>query len=279
LKKKSYYAVAVGRKSGIYTEWFGDDGAQIQVIRFPGAVYKGFPTRSEAEAFIARNANRERPRVARPVKAGPTSKVAALPIEDGADDGRIIVYTDGGCMNNPGPGGYGVVLRQGTVTKELSGGYRLTTNNRMEMMACIVALCLPEKPSSILLFSDSRYVVDSITKGWAKKWRANNWIKSDKKSALNADLWERLLELCKNHVVEFRWVKGHAGNAYNERCDQLATQGARQPDLPADVAYEATCASKKSARANPEDDSKVCRGLVWNDGDRKAQWRNEDGMG
>jgi ribonuclease HI len=213
------------------------------VIRFPGAVYKGFPTRSEAEAFIARNANRERPRVARPVKAGPTSKVAALPIEDGADDGRIIVYTDGGCMNNPGPGGYGVVLRQGTVTKELSGGYRLTTNNRMEMMACIVALCVPEKPSSILLYSDSRYVVDSITKGWAKKWRANNWIKSDKKRALNADLWERLLELCKKHVVEFRWVKGHAGNAHNERCDQLATQGTRQPDLPADVAYEATCAS------------------------------------
>ena len=151
---------------------------------------------------------------------------------------QVTIHTDGACIGNPGPGGYGVVLQFGEHRKELSGGYRLTTNNRMELMGPIKALQTLEQSYSVILHSDSRYVVDAMEKGWAERWRANGWKRNKKERAINPDLWRRLLELCSKHEVEFRWVRGHAGNPGNERCDRLATQAARQKNLPIDEGYE-----------------------------------------
>ena len=136
---------------------------------------------------------------------------------------EIKIYTDGACSKNPGPGGWGAVLIYKSHRKEISGADAQTTNNRMELTAVIKALeCLKEK-CKIELFTDSKYVCDSIIKGWAESWRNNNWKKSDKKPAINADLWEILLNLISKHDITFNWVKGHAGNIENERCDELAT--------------------------------------------------------
>lgn len=134
----------------------------------------------------------------------------------------VEIFTDGACSGNPGPGGYGVILRAGGKTKELSGGEYSTTNNRMELSGVIAGLSALKYPCDVILTTDSKYVVDSVTKGWAKSWRKNGWIKSDKKPALNADLWEKLLDLLEIHNVKFVWVKGHAGHPENERCDELA---------------------------------------------------------
>jgi ribonuclease HI len=150
----------------------------------------------------------------------------------------VIIYTDGGALGNPGPGGYGVVMLYNQHRKELSGGYRLTTNNRMELMAAIMALESLKRPCHITLYTDSRYVADSINLGWAKRWRANGWRKNKTEKALNPDLWERLLDLLAQHQVRVMWVKGHAGNRENERCDELSVAAARQPNLPADEVYE-----------------------------------------
>lgn len=137
---------------------------------------------------------------------------------------EIEIFTDGACSGNPGAGGYGVILRYKGNTKELSGGAAETTNNRMELTAVITGLSALKEPCSVKLYSDSKYIIDAVIKGWAKKWQANNWIKSDKKPALNSDLWEKLLTLLDIHKVEFIWVKGHAGHPENERCDQLAVE-------------------------------------------------------
>jgi ribonuclease HI len=153
---------------------------------------------------------------------------------------QVTIYTDGGALGNPGPGGYGVVMLYNQHRKELSGGYRLTTNNRMELMAAISALEKLKSPCDVVLYTDSRYVADSINLGWAKRWRANGWRKNKTEKALNPDLWERLLDLLEQHRVRVVWVKGHAGNPENERCDQLSVAAARQPDLPADEVYERT---------------------------------------
>ena len=134
----------------------------------------------------------------------------------------VDIYTDGACSGNPGPGGWGAILRYGTHEKELSGGEAETTNNRMELTAVIGALRLLKEPCIVELYSDSKYVVDALSKGWVYGWQKKGWIKSDKKPALNIDLWERLLALCDQHEVHPHWVKGHADNPYNERCDALA---------------------------------------------------------
>lgn len=134
----------------------------------------------------------------------------------------VEIFTDGACSGNPGPGGYGAILRVGEHVKELSGGEANTTNNRMELMGVISALSALKYPCDVVLTTDSKYVVDSVTKGWAKGWKARGWIKSDKKPALNVDLWEKLLDLLEVHNVRFVWVKGHAGHPENERCDELA---------------------------------------------------------
>lgn len=134
----------------------------------------------------------------------------------------VEIYTDGACSGNPGPGGWGAILRCQGKEKELSGGEAHTTNNRMELSGVIKALEALKYPCEVRLTTDSKYVVDGITKGWAAGWKKRGWKKSDGKPALNPDLWGRLLELLEIHKVEFRWIKGHAGHAENERCDKLA---------------------------------------------------------
>lgn len=141
---------------------------------------------------------------------------------------EVQIFTDGACSGNPGPGGWGAILRYGDTVKELSGGEPKTTNNRMEMSAVIAALSALKEPCKVTLTSDSKYVIDAITKGWAKKWKSNNWIKSDKKPALNSDLWETMLKLLDIHDVTFVWVKGHAGHPENERCDELAVMESKK---------------------------------------------------
>lgn len=136
----------------------------------------------------------------------------------------VEIFTDGACSGNPGPGGYGAILRYGNAEKELSGGERETTNNRMELMGVIAALSALNRPCEVLLTTDSKYVCDSITKGWVYSWQKKGWKKSDGKPALNVDLWEQLLPLLDRHKVTFNWVKGHAGHPENERCDALAVQ-------------------------------------------------------
>ena len=136
----------------------------------------------------------------------------------------VEIFTDGACSGNPGPGGWGVVLRFGAHEKELSGGEKETTNNRMELTAAIMGLSALKEPCKVRLVTDSKYVADGITKGWAESWQNNGWRKADKKPALNVDLWEKLLELIHTHEVTIEWVKGHAGHPENERCDKLAVE-------------------------------------------------------
>jgi len=141
---------------------------------------------------------------------------------------HVTIYTDGACSGNPGPGGWGAILEYGERRKELSGGAPSTTNNRMELTGVIEALSALKEPCHVHLYSDSKYVIDALEKGWAVSWKAHNWIKSDKKRALNPDLWEKLLSLCAYHKVETHWVKGHAENPYNNRCDELAVAESRK---------------------------------------------------
>ncbi len=149
----------------------------------------------------------------------------------------IIIYTDGACTGNPGAGGYGAVIINGDRREEISAGYKLTTNNRMEMMGAIAALKSLKPNSKVKLHSDSRYIVDAVVKGWAKKWQKNGWRRNPKEMAKNPDLWQELLALCQIHDVEFKWVKAHAGIPENERCDQLAVAAAHQSNLQLDQGY------------------------------------------
>jgi ribonuclease HI len=151
---------------------------------------------------------------------------------------EVVIYTDGACLGNPGPGGYGAVLLYGEHRKELSGGFRHTTNNRMEIMAAIAGLRALKVPCVVTLYTDSQYLRDSMMKGWAARWRANGWRRNREEWAVNPDLWDQLLDLCVEHQVEFVWVKGHAGRRENERCDQLSFHAARGADLPPDAGYE-----------------------------------------
>ncbi|MCA1787801.1 MAG: ribonuclease HI [Desulfobacteraceae bacterium] len=233
-----YYAVAAGRTTGIFTSW---PAAKVQVEGFPGAVFKSFKTREQAEAFLAdpvlgAETGRKKADSSRKSRNnGPAVSNNDLP------DDTIVVYTDGSAIGNPGPGGYGVVLqdKEDGPARELSGGYNHTTNNRMEMMAVIKALeALEETRSPVILHSDSKYVVDAVNKGWAKKWQQRNWYKSDGNPALNADLWKQLLPLVQALDVRFVWVRGHSGNPLNERCDVLANTAARQTGWPDDKGYE-----------------------------------------
>ena len=224
LPKKNFYAVRRGHRPGIYERWFGPQGAQVQVDGFPGAVYRGFARREEAEAFL---------------KGTPSPQRKAEKAPNGT---HVVVYTDGGAIGNPGPGGYGVVIiPPGGSPEELSGGFRQTTNNRMELMACIVALDHTDGRLPILLHSDSRYLVDAINKRWAFGWRRKGWRRADGQPAKNPDLWERLLGQLETRDVTFQWVKGHAGEQWNERCDALAGEAMARDGLPADTYYEKTC--------------------------------------
>ena len=137
---------------------------------------------------------------------------------------EVEIFTDGACLGNPGAGGWGAILRCKGVEKEISGAADDTTNNRMELTAVIEALKILKEPCKVDLYSDSKYVVDAMVKGWAEGWKANDWRKSDKSKALNIDLWDVLLNLCERHEVSFHWVKGHAENPYNNRRDAMAVE-------------------------------------------------------
>ena len=134
----------------------------------------------------------------------------------------VTLYTDGACSGNPGPGGWGCILAYNGVQKELSGGEAETTNNRMELTAVIRGLEALKESCIVELYSDSKYVIDALEKGWAVSWQQKGWRKADKKPALNPDLWERLLELAERHTLRYHWVKGHADNPMNNRCDEMA---------------------------------------------------------
>lgn len=227
---KKFYAIARGRVPGIYDNW---PLAHAQVMGFPDARYKGFASRGEAEAWL-----KESPSSAclgRPKAA----KARTAPVSSPPRPGAVMVYSDGGARFNPGPGGYGVIIVENGRPRELSGGYRHTTNNRMELMGCIVALsALADQDKPIVVHTDSQYVVNGISKGWASSWRKRGWLKADRQPALNADLWARLLDLLEGRQVTFQWVRGHSGHPENERCDELAVASSALSGLPVDEGYE-----------------------------------------
>ncbi len=151
---------------------------------------------------------------------------------------EVVIYTDGACRGNPGPGGWGALLEYGKHRKELSGGFARTTNNRMEILAAIQGLETLKEPCTVTLYSDSKYLVQAIDERWLHNWKRNGWRTAAKKPVKNQDLWERLDEQLARHKVQFKWVKGHATNPGNNRCDELATTAADQPDLPEDSGWE-----------------------------------------
>ncbi len=151
---------------------------------------------------------------------------------------QVEIYTDGACSGNPGKGGYGIILSYQGRRKEVSQGFICTTNNRMEVLSCIVALEMLKEPCEVLLYSDSKYLIDSVNKGWVFAWERNGWRKADKKPALNRDLWERLLPLLEKHAVTFHWIKGHNDHPENERCDELAVSAYLGENLIEDVNYQ-----------------------------------------
>ena len=226
-----FYAVAKGIKTGIFTTW---PEAERQVRGVAGAMYKSFKTREEAEAFIANPSYGSKKKSGKAAGSGSAGKGSSASPKTYSED-TIVVYTDGGAIGNPGPGGYGAVIKDG---EQFSGGFNLTTNNRMELMAVIIVLeSLQGEKNPIVLHSDSRYVLNGITKGWAKGWKKRGWKKSDGNPAVNPDLWARLLDLLPALNIKFQWVKGHAGDPLNEACDQLANSTARMEGLPDDVEY------------------------------------------
>jgi ribonuclease HI len=165
----------------------------------------------------------------------PISDERPLLIQDGD---KVEIWTDGACAGNPGPGGYAVLFRHNGEDREMVGGFALTTNNRMEIMAAIIALESLKARCKVTIYSDSRYLVDAMMLEWAKRWQAKGWKRNKKENAVNPDLWQRLLSACTKHDVEFRWVKGHASSLENDRCNELAEVAARRLDLPKDPGYE-----------------------------------------
>lgn len=247
--KKNFYAVLKGRRPGIYSQWTGTGGAQEQVSGFPGAKYQGFTTREEAEYYLRNNGQvttaqpallRAAPGV-RVKEAAPALSPEWVDHQPDLAAGKVVIFTDGASTGNPGPGGYGIVMLYGSARKELSGGFRCTTNNRMELTGVIVALDTLTSEAPVVLYSDSRYVVDALQKGWAKRWRSRGWMRTDTERAENADLWARLLNLFERRTVELRWVRGHASHPENERCDQLAVRAAHGPNLPEDEGFNGSC--------------------------------------
>jgi ribonuclease HI len=228
-KARKFYAIARGVRPGVYTAWSGFGGAEEQVRGFAGALYRGFASRQEAEQWLKNP-------LPSPAPARKAS-VRSTPAAAAASPGTVVIYADGGCLGNPGPGGYGAIIIAGEERRELSQGFRLTTNNRMELAACIAALKTLRTAAAVILYTDSRYVVNGICKGWARKWRANNWMRTKTEAALNRDLWEEILALVGLHRVEFVWLRGHAGQPENERCDEIAKAAAQGTDLTEDHGY------------------------------------------
>lgn len=222
--KKNYYAIAKGKKPGLYQKWQGEDGALEQVQGFNGAVYKGFFHLEDALEWLQAHGIL--------VPEHETYKKQDQETDD------VFIYTDGSSLGNPGPGGYGVILSYIGHKKEISRGFRKTTNNRMEIKACISGLSALKKESKVTIFSDSKYVVDCMRQGWARQWKVNGWKRNKTEIAENADLWGQLLQLCDKHQVNFIWIKGHGGKPENERCDQLAQNASRSKSTEIDEVYE-----------------------------------------
>ena len=239
-RKKQFYAVLKGHRPGIYTQWTGSDGAEAQVKGFPGAVFRGFASRAEAQSFMNSGGQVIPPPL---IPNEPRSRSVSQPLPAATDHqaeldaGKVVIFTDGASTGNPGPGGYGVVMLHGASRKELSGGYSCTTNNRMELMGVITGLRSIKRKLPIIIYSDSQYVVRAVEQGWARRWRSRGWMRTADERAENADLWAELLDLLDSHDVTFRWVKGHASNPENERCDRLAVGAAHRKDLPPDPGY------------------------------------------
>jgi ribonuclease HI len=158
--------------------------------------------------------------------------VASGPVKE------VVLFSDGACLGNPGPGGYGVILAYGAHRRELSGGFRRTTNNRMELTAAIKGLQALKEPCTVRLVSDSQYLLNAIDRRWALAWRARGWRRKGGEAVPNADLWKQILALIATHQVSVEWVEGHAGHPENERCDVLARNAASGEDLPPDFGYE-----------------------------------------
>ena len=173
-------------------------------------------------------------------------------MEQGGGVKMVKVYTDGACKGNPGPGGYGAVLLCGELRKELSGGYRLTTNNRMELQALLQALLELVEPCELEIFTDSQYLIGGFQKNWVRGWKRNGWLTSAKEPVLNRDLWMKLDELLAIHKVQFHWVRGHSSNEENNRCDELAVRASRGRKLLEDHGYDVSGkpASKPAFVAN-----------------------------
>ncbi|MGE9269733.1 MAG: ribonuclease HI [Verrucomicrobiales bacterium] len=150
---------------------------------------------------------------------------------------NVTIHTDGACRGNPGPGGFGVVMTSGKHRIELSEGYSRTTNNRMELLAAIVGLESLTQACQVTLWSDSRYLIDAMTKGWLQGWKRKGWVTSNRQPVKNRDLWERLEQATANHEIEWRWLRGHVGHKENERCDELAVAAAKGPNLHDDLGY------------------------------------------
>jgi ribonuclease HI len=242
MSKRKFYAVVEGRQPGLYDEWFGADGAEAQIKGYANAVYKSFQSRMEAEQWYAKIAGEPPPYSAITPNAAEDEAYQDYLVlhQEALATGKVVMYTDGGCLRNPGPGGYGTVLLFQERRKELSGGFAHTTNNRMELMACIAGLRALKRKNTVVIFSDSSYVVDGIQKGWARRWRDNGWRRGSNEDATdvkNADLWKELLELTEFHVVTLIQVRGHAGVPENERCHQLAAVVMRKARLPVDVGF------------------------------------------
>lgn len=159
---------------------------------------------------------------------------------------HVTMYTDGACKGNPGPGGYGLVLTFGDHRKEFSGGFRKTTNNRMELLACIEGLKALRYPCQVTIYSDSKYVVQAVEDRWINGWMARGWVTKAKEPVKNKDLWLEFIGLLNRHTVNMVWVKGHAGNKENERCDVLATEYAAKADLPQDEVFEQLIEAEKN---------------------------------
>ena len=221
--QKKIYAVRRGRTTGLFLSWAD---CKKQVDGFPGARFKSFTDATEAWKWLNGEETTAPKRTGAPKKSRQTAKTAAPSQPLRPDEEQdFVIYTDGSCLRNPdGPGGWAVVacnVATGEVT-ELCDGNPSTTNNRMELTAVIEALRLLKEPCIVELYSDSRYVIDALEKRWVYGWKQRGWVKSDKKPALNVDLWEQLLSLIAGHEMHYHWVKGHAENEYNNRCDEMA---------------------------------------------------------
>ncbi len=221
MAKKNYYAVKIGRKPGIYKTW---EECLAHVNGFADAKYRGFSSLEDAEAYLKHD--------------GDTDKTSLPTAEEFTHLKKVFIYTDGTTIGNPGIGGYAAVLIYGNHRKEISGGMRLTTSPRMELMAALVGLGRLNTKCSVTVSSDSKYLIDSMELGWAENWRAHGWEKKDGNPVANIDLWKQLFQQCDKHDVTFEWIAGHESNPEDERCDKLARQALAEDHLPPDWGFE-----------------------------------------